>query len=216
MKSSALPLLAAVSGLGILGCTAIPQAGLIYSSTVIAGVGMKVSTADATSPIDISIGFKTHDFAYVPVAVVEAKDVNKGEIVKVWGSHGQNTAESNDCAAALKQYPSVLGTTATKEDKDKVNAACDNKRDAMSVYGQFNGSGDASAKDQRAGLMVGRIFSTGIAAQNVSLAAKNVGLTECSKAIADLHPIPVSPPATTADVDTAKAARTAAIVKRCL
>ena len=138
MKSKALPLLVAVSGLGILGCTAIPQAGLIYSSTVIAGVGMKVSTTDATSPVDISIGFKTHDFAYVPVAVVEAKDLNKGEIVKVWGSHGQNTADSNDCAAALKQYPAVLGTTATKEDKDKVNAACDNKRDAMSVYGQFN------------------------------------------------------------------------------
>ena len=45
MNDKVLSLFAAVSDLGIFGCTAMPQAGLLCSSTNVIGVGMKVSDA---------------------------------------------------------------------------------------------------------------------------------------------------------------------------
>ena len=66
--------------------------------------------------------------------------------------------------------------------------ACDNKRDAFSVYGQFDGRTDASGKERAANLAVGRVFSTGIAAQNVSHAARMIAHTDCVKAIRSVFP----------------------------
>ena len=45
MKDKVLSLFAAVSDLGIFGCTAMPQARLICSSTNVIRVAMKVSDA---------------------------------------------------------------------------------------------------------------------------------------------------------------------------
>ena len=65
---------------------------------------------------------------------------------------------------------------------------CDSKRDAFSVYGQFDGRTDASGKERAANLAVGRVFSTGIAAQNVSHAARMIAYTLCVKAIRSVFP----------------------------
>ena len=45
MNDQVLSLFAAVSDSGIFGCTAMPQAGLICSSTNVIGVGMKLNAA---------------------------------------------------------------------------------------------------------------------------------------------------------------------------
>ena len=45
MNDKVLSLVAAVSDPGIFGCTAMPQTGLICTSTNVIGVGMKVSAA---------------------------------------------------------------------------------------------------------------------------------------------------------------------------
>lgn len=194
MKSKALTGLAAVSAIGLLGCTAVPQAGLIYSSTNVIGVGMKVSAAGADSPVDISVGFKSHDFAYVPVAVGEGKTSANGQVVEIsnthniWASHTQSEGVTANCKA-LREDANNTADAALKANKMRAVAqACDNKRDALSVYGQFDGRTDASGKERAANLAVGRVFSTGIAAQNVSHAARTIAHTDCVKAIRSVFP----------------------------
>ena len=195
MKSKALALFATVSGLGIFGCTAIPQAGLIYSSTNVIGVGMKVSAAGADSPVDISIGFKSHDFAYVPVAVGEGKTSANGQVVEisnvhnVWASHTHADGGSARCTEVAVRYKDAASRKQTTPQlKRELDDACDNKRDALSVYGQFDSKTDASGKERAANLAVGRVFSTGIAAQNVSHAARMIAHTDCVKAIRSVFP----------------------------
>ena len=175
MIRSTSKLLIAAGALAAVGCTSIPQAGLLYSSTAIVGVGMKVSTADATSPVDISIGFKMHDLAYVPVAVQESRTLSNGtatnnSVEKIWASHTQSEGSNAHCDSVRKNAVEKLnaGTPLSEVDQKALSIACDVKRDAMSVYGQFNGTGSASGADRGAGLSVGKIFSTGVAAQNVS------------------------------------------------
>lgn len=194
MKTKALPLFITLSGLGLFGCAAIPQAGLIYSSTNVIGVGMKVSAAGADSPVDISVGFKSHDFAYVPVAVGEGKTSANGQVVEIsnthniWASHTQSEGTTANCKS-LRDEANTTKDLALKATKLRAVAnACDNKRDALSVYGQFDGRTDASGKERAVNLAVGRVFSTGIAAQNVSHAARMIAHAECVKAIRSVFP----------------------------
>ena len=193
MKSKALPLFAAVSGLGILGCTAIPQAGLIYSSTNVVGVAMKVSTADATAPVDLSIGYKSHDFAYVPVAVAAGKAGDVSGIEKVWASHSRTSGQSARCMTASNSVGTKALAARTTQEQRELDEACDSKRDAMSVYGQFDTTTKLSGNDRSAGLVVGKVFSTGVAAQNVSEAASRVAHTDCIRAITALFPATAKP-----------------------
>ena len=194
MKSRAISVISTVSALGICGCTAIPQAGLIYSSTNVIGVGMKVSAAGADAPVDISVGFKSHDFAYVPVAVGEGKTSANGQVVEiskthnVWASHSQNEGSSAYCKSVRDNANTTTDTALKATMMRQVARACDSKRDALSVYGQFDGRASASEKERAANLTVGRVFSTGIAAQNVSHAAKLIAHTDCVKAIRSVFP----------------------------
>ena len=173
------------------GCASTKQAGLLYSSTVSMGLGLEVKTADATAPVSINIGFKTLDVAYVPVAVMESKENGKENAEKVWASHSQHASDAAKCFAALANKAQEKKATA-KDDATRTEALaaqelpeeCDTKRDAMSVFGQFNGDASAKGNDRSAGLLVGRVFATGIAAQNVSGAAKSMAYASCANAVA--------------------------------
>ncbi len=167
------------------GCASTKQAGLLYSSSVSMGLGMEVKAADAAAPVSINIGFKTLDVAYVPVAVMETNGAGKETAEKIWASHSQQNGKAEKCLAALTkltaQRPAAgIAPTANADD---LPSECDAKRDAMSVYGQFNGDASAKGNDRSAGLMVGRVFATGIAAQNVSGAASAFAYADCAKAV---------------------------------
>lgn len=172
------------------GCASTKQAGLTYSSAVSMGLGMEVKTADPTAPVSISIGFKTLDVAYVPVAVMEPKGLDKENVEKIWASHSQHAGDASSCFAALQRKAMKREPLAT-DDASKaaalttqdLPAECDAKRDAMSVFGQFNGDASAKGNDRSAGLLVGRVFATGIAAQNVSAAAQAIAYTDCAAAV---------------------------------
>jgi hypothetical protein len=175
-------LLAMLIGGFLVGCQTLPQAGLVYSSHVSVGLGMKVSTADATAPVDISIGYKQTDFALVPVVVQKGQ----GEVVKVWGDHKVSGGLDTLCRQVRNEIRgSQKGDNAKVSDEDMKNlaAACDEKRDAMSVYGRFDGSTSAGGNERKAGLTAGRVFSTGVAAQNLTAAATSEATTACVKAV---------------------------------
>ena len=130
----------------LAGCASTKQAGLLYSSTVSMGLGMEVKTADATAPVGINIGFKTVDVAYVPVAVMETNGAGKETAEKIWASHSQQSGKAERCLAALTKLTAqrAVAGIAQTANADDLPSECDAKRDAMSVYGQFNG--DASAR----------------------------------------------------------------------
>ncbi len=167
------------------GCTSTKQAGLLYSSTISMGLGMEVKTADTTAPLSINIGYKTLDVAYVPVAVMETNGAGKESAEKIWASHSQKNGKTAECLEALNRLTAkrVKDGVAPTTNADDLPSECDAKRDAMSVYGQFNGDASAKGNDRSAGLMVGRIFATGIAAQNVSAAAYAFAYADCAKAV---------------------------------
>lgn len=54
-----------------------------------------------------------------------------------------------------------------------------NKTDAMSVYGRFDSNGTGSSKDGSASLLVGKVFSTGLASQNLTEAVKIEARSRC-------------------------------------
>lgn len=167
------------------GCASTRQAGLTYTSAVSMGVGMAVNTADPTAPVSINIGFKTLDIAYVPVAVMERRADGSEGAEKIWASHSHHNGKAEQCLKALNDLTkkrNTAGIPATSN-ADDLPAECDAKRDAMSVYGQFNGDANAKGNDRSAGLMVGRVFATGIAAQNVSAAANAYAYADCAKAV---------------------------------
>jgi hypothetical protein len=69
------------------------------------------------------------------------------------------------------------------------------KTDALSVYGRFdsNGTGSFDSNDSdtrgtggKAGLLIGKVFSTGLASQNLTEAVKYESVTRCLLAMADL------------------------------
>ena len=167
------------------GCASTKQAGLLYSSSVSMGLGMEVKAADATAPVSITIGFKTLDVAYVPVAVMETNGAGKETAEKIWASHSQQNGKAEKCLAALNKLTTQRAAAgiAPTANADDLPIECDAKRDAMSVYGQFNGDASATGNDRSAGLIVGRVFATGIAAQNVSGAASAFAYADCAKAV---------------------------------
>lgn len=174
------------------GCASTKQAGLIYSSAVSMGLGMEVKTADATAPVSINIGFKTLDVAYVPIAVMERRADGSELAEKIWASHSQQNGNAERCRVALQNSKETkaaaaklnpAGTPTPSANADDLPSECDAKRDSMSVYGQFNGDASAKGNDRSAGLMVGRVFATGVAAQNVSAAAVSLAYAACAAAV---------------------------------
>ena len=139
------------------GCASTKQAGLLYSSGISMGLGMEVKTADPTAPVNINIGFKTLDVAYVPLAVIERRADGSENAEKVWASHSQQNGKAEKCLAALTKQTAqrTAAGIAPTANADDLPIECDAKRDAMSVYGQFNGDASAKGNDRSAGLMVG-------------------------------------------------------------
>jgi len=54
-----------------------------------------------------------------------------------------------------------------------------NKTDAMSVYGRFDSNGSGNTSEGRANLLVGKVFSTGLASQNLTEAVKLEARSRC-------------------------------------
>lgn len=86
--------------------------------------------------------------------------------------------------------------TSLKSDIDNtLNMYRTDKTDALSVYGRFdsNGSGSfggsdpaADGKGGKAGLLVGKVFSTGLASQNLTEAVKFESVTRCLLAMSEI------------------------------
>lgn len=197
----------------LVGC-ALPQAPLVYSSKVSVGVGISAATPDQPG-VDIHIGYKQVDVAYVPVAVGKPCDPANSKAVcdleklegkskvddrdggglanlhfhakqiKVARNELANARKSGD-ADKIKQAQSALTTAESNfktalEGTDKqvlFNASGDenNKHDAYSVFGSFDSFVKAGGDADKAGpkvnasasLNLGRIFSTGVAAQHLT------------------------------------------------
>ena len=176
-------------GVALSGCQSVPQAGLVYSSNISVGVGLKVSTADATAPVDISVGYKQTDFAYVPVAVLTDRGVDQQRLEKVGATHSNANGDVRRCNEAREKVRSSMSkigaSNPSPEERAQLEAVCDFKQDAMSVFGKFDGNTTAGGNDRKVGLTVGRVFSTGVAAQNLSLAARSDSMAACIGAVKD-------------------------------
>ncbi len=183
-KFNAISLTLCAAAVLAAGCASTKQAGLIYSSTVSMGLGMDVKAADASAPVSINIGFKTLDVAYVPVAVMETNAAGKENVEKIWASHTQQGGQAEKCRIELAKIKSEKANKNEPVTEQDLPSECDTKRDAMSVFGQFNGDASAKGNDRSAGLLVGRVFATGIAAQNVSAAARAIAYADCANAVA--------------------------------
>jgi hypothetical protein len=247
-----LPLkpLALLMLLGLAACQSIPQAALVYSSRIAIGADVNTGGTDAQGP-SLTIGYKSTDLAYVPVAVQGASGVTTGHgIVPLLGNHGENLPGDafarlpdkergliedyvqqrqvlaklqNDLNAQTKQLQGQMqlaasaasGTPAADTDKltatvartkdavAKQQSAVDlalkaampafnqfsqlsqTRSDALSVFGSFNGTTNASggASSVGAGLTAGRLFSTGVAAQQLASAAAADSQTRCILAV---------------------------------
>lgn len=143
--------------LAVAGCaTDIPKnMPLIFGESITVGIGIGATAADQGA--SVTVGFKSHDVAIIPVVAYD-KDGNPVHL------HATVTETTGDKAAAQAQ-------------KSKNKAAGDpgsttTNTDSYSVLGQFSTTADGSGR--RVGL--GKFFATGTAAQQLS-----AGFAECLK-----------------------------------
>jgi hypothetical protein len=239
---------------GLTACTTVPQAGLVYSSRIVGGLDIS-SNATQTQGLSVNIGFKTEDFAYVPVAVAASgvpsapgplyaehseaiedavKRLPPDERVRVEAA----LAADRTRASALHRRDSIRGQLRRAEAEEKKGltpqrpiadlktevARADQQltqaeealksaqeaaagelpklgiklRDAMSVFGQFNGNstGEVGKESLKGGLRMGRVFSTGVAAQRLGEAAKLEAAQGCLAVVERL--LPAAPASATA------------------
>lgn len=168
LAGKAFALLALV---GLTACASVPMAPLVYGSKTVGGLDIATNTG-ANPGVSISIGYKRDDLALVPVAVLEKKG-QAGEKLKIV------TGRDNE------DEP-VKGTD-TQADKQRGG---NRSKDALSVFGSFEGRGMAGASTQAtsAQALAANYFSTGIAAQNladgVGKAATVAQIRHCFAAVA--------------------------------
>ena len=87
--------------------------------------------------------------------------------------------ESEIIVLDLNHRQSVLAVqNAFNAAKKAADLAQVNKRDAMSVYGRFDSNGSSKDASLGVGLTAGKIFSTGVASQNLTEAARYSSLYE--------------------------------------
>jgi len=169
---------AAAYALLLGGCAQLQQSGLVYSSKNTIGAKIDFDASNA-NPVSITLGYGSVDVAYVPVAV--SKDGK--EITSLAGQHDEEDVKCKNLKSVLK--------AAAADDKTVAAAQllCERRKDAFSVYGQFNGTATADAAAKGAGLTAGRIFATGIAAQQISegagLEARARCIEQALKAVKD-------------------------------
>jgi hypothetical protein len=77
------------------------------------------------------------------------------------------------------QTKSELAGRAKAEAMRVVGLSKTDKTDAMSVYGRFDSTGTGDAKGGAASLLVGKVFSTGLASQNLTEAVKISAKNSC-------------------------------------
>ena len=141
--------LALLAALGLQACISVPMAPLVYGSKTVGGLDIATNTG-ANPGVSISIGYKRDDLALVPVAVLEKKGRDGERLEIVTGQNAENKAAQSTNAA-----PAGGGNLS---------------KDAMSVFGSFEGRGMAGASTQTtsAQAVAANYFSTGVAAQNLS------------------------------------------------
>lgn len=222
----------------LAGCASIDQAALIYSSRITGGLDLSASGTESQG-VALNIGFKTVDFAYVPVAV--AASAPGGRVTPLHATHNESAAsaarrvqaeedalrrvqkaaekEVDARTQSLKALKANLKSKATEAEQEKVDRAERNleaaqgalalandamnvpdpsrltMKDAMSVYGSFNGRGEgAVGRDNPNGaLTMGRVFSTGVAAQKLTRAALIEANSSCLQRYTNL--VDRAPPA---------------------
>src|SRR5689334_4374134 len=95
MTTATRTVLAAAAAATLLGCAPLQQAPLVYSSKVAVGVDLSSNAAESPG-ISISLGVKTVDAAYVPVAVARsaeaaASGASAPELIKISAQYGQGS-----------------------------------------------------------------------------------------------------------------------------
>lgn len=190
----------------LAACAPLSQAGLVYASRGQAGVTVATGTPE-TPGLELNIGMKVNDFAYIPVvvgrpceftsrtqcdqALIQVRGHNDiGDMQSSEGNDrpgpvqrsGSPTTKSADQAPPAGSSPAAQAAEAAQvavQAAESAQAAADAakftrqasnvRNDALSVYGTFDSNGNAAGSAQaNAGLRLGRVFSTGLASQNLT------------------------------------------------
>ncbi len=160
----------------LAGCAGtIPQAPLVYVSKQ--SVGIDISTGMVESGgIAAHVGFRNLDAAYVPVAVttegykLEIVQGRSKDSVKVVSPDGEADKATTEIASLKEASLREVAESGKKKLDASDTLRNDNRGDAFSVYGSFDTGG--SGERQSVGFNIGKIFSTGIAAQNLTRTAE--------------------------------------------
>jgi hypothetical protein len=172
----------------------------VYGSKTVGGLDISTTTTGANPGVSISIGYKRDDLALVPVAVMTQKEGKDGKILehpKIIRGHDINSDDEDDTNSDAKQ---ANGDAAAKEAKalSKAKVQSDaagndnNRKDAMSVFGSFEGRGMAQTSTQTTGAqaIAANYFSTGVAAQNLARGLGNAAaadqLRKCFLSVKDV------------------------------
>jgi len=161
---------ATLSLAALSACAPLQQAPLVYSSKTVVGLDVSATTTE-TPGASFAFGYKSVDAAYVPVAVARVCEPPQPcneegfHLVQIRGDHAAENAKADEDAAA------GIGPRPRLDTK---------KNDAYSVFGSF----DAKTKSEIASsvqkqnqtaeakvepsLVLGKVFSTGVASQNLT------------------------------------------------
>lgn len=137
------PLILIAALCGLQSCAVVPMAPLVYGSKTIGGLDISTNTS-ANPGASISLGYKRDDLALVPVAV-RSEDA-RGQRLHIIRGQDSRSGKGEDAASG-------------KDD-----------RDALSVFGSFEGRGlgTAAQDSAKAEALAANYFSTGIAAQKLA------------------------------------------------
>jgi hypothetical protein len=124
----------------LAGCSPLQQAPLVYSSQFTIGVSAS-SNPSGSSPLDVSIGLRQTDAAYVPTAVSKDGRVRCVKMLK------QGNADKEICKYSPQQvnlitarHDDLSGETAEPEDEEK-------EKDALENLSAKSGSDQVNLKD---------------------------------------------------------------------
>lgn len=164
----------------LAGCVSVPMAPLVYGSKTVGGLDISTATTSANPEVSLSIGYKRDDVALVPVAVMKNKDQTADGDKK----NGEYILIIRGDDVSGEPATTAGGLPPKNHDDGK------SRRDAMSVFGSFEGRGWGSADKVNAQAFATNYFSTGVAAQHL---AEGVGravsadqLRRCFVAVQDL------------------------------
>jgi hypothetical protein len=195
MKMKAPMILMAASGLA--ACAPLSQAGLVYASRGQAGLTLATGTPE-TPGLEVNIGMKISDFAYIPVVVGRPCEFTnrtdcEQDLILVQGNNDVSESDddrpganrtlptlpnSGDKSVQAPPPPEPSAVQGDMEQRVTENATqavlakmtqSNNRLDALSVYGTFGSEGSTTGGTQPgAGLSLNRVFSTGVASQHLA------------------------------------------------